>query len=262
MDFTNPTISVREGEEIDEARVLVGRSKKLRSGAASEYRDRQAGSRQRERLAAGQEVELSPPPTPRRLSERVRDLMRRRHYSLRTEKTYIHWMSRFVRHHGGRSPEAMGAEEVVAFLTHLAVERDVSSATQRQALSALLFLYRTVLGRELAGLDLHVRAKSARPSPFTSPAPAIPTRNTNRSLWSECSAPGLAYGSAQLDVRSAMARLAAIIVAIWSPQSFILVARPSHRVDRLLVERRPQGRALRPLAADREADQHTQQREP
>ena len=97
---------------------------------------------------------MSSQPNRQRLSLRVRDVLRRRHYSRRTERSYIDWMSRFVRYHGGRPPEEMGADEVLAFLTHLAVERHVASATQRQALSALLFLYRTVLDRQLHGLDL------------------------------------------------------------------------------------------------------------
>lgn len=109
----------------------------------------------------------SPPaarPSPR-LSERVRDILRTRHYSPRTEKTYIGWMSRFVRFHGRRPPEEMGAPEIVAFLTHLAVDRHVSAATQSQALSALLFLYSNVLGRKLEGLEDTVRARSPRSAP-------------------------------------------------------------------------------------------------
>lgn len=74
-------------------------------------------------------------------------------------------MSRFVRFHRGRPPVEMGTPEVVAFLTHLAVQRKVSSATQRQALSALLFLYRTVLGRDLEGVEAHVRSRGARTAP-------------------------------------------------------------------------------------------------
>jgi len=104
-------------------------------------------------------------PKSRRLSERVREVLRLRHYSPRTEKTYIDWMSRFVRYHGRRAPEEMGAGEVIAFLTYLAVERHVAPATQRQALSALLFLYRVVLGRDLDGIEAHVRARSTRPAP-------------------------------------------------------------------------------------------------
>jgi len=100
-----------------------------------------------------------------RLSVRVRELLRRLHYSPRTEKAYIEWMSRFVRYHNLRPPEEMGTPEVVAFLTHLAVDRHVSAATQRQAVSALLFLYRRVLDRELEGLDAHVRTRITRPAP-------------------------------------------------------------------------------------------------
>ena len=100
-----------------------------------------------------------------RLSERVRDVLRRRHYSPRTEKSYIAWMSRFVWFHDRRQPEEMGAPEIVDFLTHLAVGRRVSSATQRQALSALLFLYRTVLGREIEGIEAHVRSRSVLTAP-------------------------------------------------------------------------------------------------
>ncbi len=103
--------------------------------------------------------------SPQRLSARVRDVLRRRHYSPRTEKAYIDWMSRFVRYQGGRPPEEMGAPEIVAFLTYLAVQRRLSPATQRQALSALLFLYRTVLGRKLDGLDAQVHVRSAPSAP-------------------------------------------------------------------------------------------------
>jgi len=100
-------------------------------------------------------------------------VLRRRHYSHRTEKSYIDWMSRFVRFHGRRAPEEMGAREVVAFLTHLAVERRVSAATQRQALSALLFLYRVVLERDLDGIEAHVRARAVRSAPVVMTASEV-----------------------------------------------------------------------------------------
>jgi integron integrase len=105
------------------------------------------------------------PDQPPRLSQRVRDVLRRRHYSFRTERAYLAWMKRFVLYHGGRHPEQMDAAEVVEFLTHLAVQRRVSAATQRQAQSALVFLYRTVLGRGLEGLEASVRARPSRPVP-------------------------------------------------------------------------------------------------
>ena len=93
-------------------------------------------------------------------------MLRVRHYSYRTEQTYLAWMTRFVRFHDGRHPEAMGTAEVVRFLSHLAVDLEVSPNTQRQAQSALVFLYRSVLGRDLAGLEAVVRARgSERPAP-------------------------------------------------------------------------------------------------
>lgn len=75
--------------------------------------------------------------TPRRLLDRVRDAIRLRHYSVRTEDTYVDWARRFILFHGKRHPESTGAADVEAFLTHLAIERGVAAATQNQAKSAL-----------------------------------------------------------------------------------------------------------------------------
>ena len=97
--------------------------------------------------------------TNRRLIDRVREAIRSRHYSRRTEKTYWYWMRFFIRYHGMRHPAEMGGAEVQAFLSWLATERDVAAATQNQALSALLFLYQKVLGQELPWLDGISRAK-------------------------------------------------------------------------------------------------------
>jgi integron integrase len=94
-----------------------------------------------------------------RLLDQVRAQIRLRHYSIRTETQYVQWIKRFVLFHHKRHPREMGAAEVEAFLSHLAVEGHVASATQNQALSALLFLYRQVLGVELPWLDDVVRAK-------------------------------------------------------------------------------------------------------
>ena len=106
-------------------------------------------------------VRESGPPTahPPRLLDRVREAIRARHYSRRTEKAYIHWIRRFIFFHDKRHPADMGASEVTAFLTSLAVRDNVAASTQNQALSALLFLYREVLGVELPWLDDVVRAK-------------------------------------------------------------------------------------------------------
>ena len=87
-----------------------------------------------------------------------------RHYSRRTEEVYCHWVRRYVRFHQLRHPADLGDEEINAFLTHLAVTEHVSASTQTQALSALLFLYRHVLGREVGELDL-VRANKPRHLP-------------------------------------------------------------------------------------------------
>ena len=88
-----------------------------------------------------------------RLLDRVHEAIRRRYYSRRTEEAYMHWIRRFIFFNGKRHPEVLGEAEVTAFLNHLAAERQVAAATQNQALSAILFLYREVLGRELPWLD-------------------------------------------------------------------------------------------------------------
>jgi hypothetical protein len=89
----------------------------------------------------------------------VRESLRLRHYSRRTELAYVSWIRRFVLFHGKRHPSDLGAAEVTAFLTHLATNRKVSASTQNQALAALLFLYTTVLTVKLPWLDGLVRAK-------------------------------------------------------------------------------------------------------
>ncbi len=94
-----------------------------------------------------------------RLLDQVRDAIRRRHYSYRTEETYVHWIRRFIFFTGKRHPRELGAAEVTAFLNHLASERHVAASTQNQALSALLFLYKEVLGAPLPWLDGLERAK-------------------------------------------------------------------------------------------------------
>ncbi len=94
-----------------------------------------------------------------RLLEQVRNAIRRRHYSYRTEQAYVHWIKRFIYFHDKRHPASMGADEVTAFLTYLARERGVSASTQNQALSSLLFLYGRVLEIKLPWMDGIDRAK-------------------------------------------------------------------------------------------------------
>lgn len=104
-------------------------------------------------------------PKPLTLLAAVRDQMRLRHYSLRTEKSYIDWIRRYIRFCGGRHPRQLGATEITTFLTHLAVDLKVAAATQNQALQALLFLYRSVLQVDLPWLDQIVRATRPRRLP-------------------------------------------------------------------------------------------------
>ena len=94
-----------------------------------------------------------------KLIDRFREAIRSRHFSRRTEKTYWYWVRYFIYFHGKRHPAEMGAAEVAAFLTSLAVQGKVAAFTQNQALSALLFLYREVLSVELPWLDDVIRAK-------------------------------------------------------------------------------------------------------
>src|SRR5262245_24540330 len=101
----------------------------------------------------------APPAQPPKLLDRVRDAIRTRHYSRRTEDAYVHWIVRFIRFHQVRHPGEMGAAEINAFLTHLAVDGHVSASTQNQAFSALLFLYQNVLDVDPGRIAGVVRAK-------------------------------------------------------------------------------------------------------
>ena len=100
-----------------------------------------------------------------RLLDRVRDAIRLRHYSLRTEQAYIGWIKRYIYFHDKKHPDSMGEPEITRFLSYLATQRKVSASTQNQALSSLLFLYKEVLNHELAWLDDVVRAKRPKRLP-------------------------------------------------------------------------------------------------
>ncbi len=115
-----------------------------------------------------------------KLLEQVRACIRVRHYSLRTETAYLGWIKRFILFHGKRHPRELGAAAVEAFLSHLAVEGQVSSSTQNQALAALLFLYKQVLGIELDRLDDVTRAKKPQR------LPTVLSRREVRALLNEC----------------------------------------------------------------------------
>jgi integron integrase len=118
-----------------------------------------------------------PPPIKPKLLHQVRQAIRIRHYSPRTEQAYVHWIRRYIFFHKVRHPAEMGTPELNAFLSHLAVTEHVSASTQTQALSALVFLYRNVLDLEIGLLEGVVRAK--RPARL----PVVLTRDEARRLF-------------------------------------------------------------------------------
>ena len=123
--------------------------------------------------------ESDPSARPPGLLAVARERMRTRHLALRTEQAYLQWMRRYIAFHDRRHPRRLGAPEVEQFLTHLAVRRKVSAATQNQALQALLFLYRQVLEIELPWLNNVTRAGSAKR------LPVVLTREEVRALLAQ-----------------------------------------------------------------------------
>ena len=132
---------------------------------------------------------------PQKLLDQVRSRLRIKHYSIRTEDAYTGWIRRFILFHDKRHPETMGKVEIEAFLSDLAVNRNVSASTQNQALASLLFLYKEVLGIDLPWLDEVTRAK--KPSRL----PTVLTRDEVQHLLAQIADPemslivGLLYGS-------------------------------------------------------------------
>ena len=136
----------------------------------------------------------SPGPDKPKLLDQVRDVIRRKHYSIRTEQCYVDWIRRFILFHGKRHPAQMAELEVTAFLTHLARDGGVGASTQNQALSALLFLYKEVLKQELGWLENVERAKKP------SRVPVVVTRQEVRRVFQHLNGisrlmAGLLYGS-------------------------------------------------------------------
>lgn len=129
-----------------------------------------------------------------KLLDRVRDLIRVRHYSKRTEQAYLRWIKEFIIFHNKRHPSDMGEREVSDFLSHLAVDRQVAAATQNQAMSAIVFLYRCALKRPLDFLDGVERARmpSRLPTVFTRAEVEAILAQLDGSLWIMAS---LLYGS-------------------------------------------------------------------
>ena len=99
-----------------------------------------------------------------KLLDELRSVMRLKHYSLHTEKSYVHWIRRYIYFHKKRHPGEMGAGEVESFLSFLATDQQVSASTQNQALNALVFLYKHVLKMELGSIDA-VRARRGKRLP-------------------------------------------------------------------------------------------------
>ena len=115
---------------------------------------------------------------PRKLLDQVRDVLRLKHYAIRTEEAYTDWIRRFILFHNKRHPRDMGAEEITAFLTHLAVEQNVAASTQNQALAALLFLYREVLRHDLGPVEPVHAQKPQR-------LPVVLTREEVRQIFAQ-----------------------------------------------------------------------------
>ena len=136
-------------------------------------------------------VHPSPTRSQLKLLEQVRDAMRARHYSLRTEEADVRWIKRFILFHDKRHPRDMGLQEVQQFLTHLAVAGHVAASTQSQALNALLFLYQQVLKQDIGWIEEVVHAKQPQRMPvvLTSDEVAAVLRQLGgrRGSWSRCS---------------------------------------------------------------------------
>lgn len=116
-------------------------------------------------MSSAETIATSEIAKPKKLLEQVRDVLRTKHYAYSTEQSYLDWIKRYILFHQKRHPNEMGEAEVEAFLTHLAVDGNVSASTQNQALSALLFLYRHVLKQPLGNSIEAVRAKQSKHLP-------------------------------------------------------------------------------------------------
>ena len=129
-----------------------------------------------------------------KLLDQVRSLIRLKHYSIRTEQAYLHWIRQFILFHNKRHPSEMAEPEITAFLSYLATAKNVSASTQNQALSAILFLYREVLDRPLDRLDHIHRAKKSQRLPlvFTKDEAQAVLAQLDGTLWLMAS---LLYGS-------------------------------------------------------------------
>ena len=116
-----------------------------------------------------------------KLLDNVRENIRVRHYSIRTEEAYVGWIKEYIRYFNKRHPAELGSDEIRAFLSYLAVKRNVASSTQNEALSALLFLYREVLDRQIDWIDDITRANGRRDFRWSLPYARFESRRSRRS---------------------------------------------------------------------------------
>lgn len=130
-----------------------------------------------------------------KLEDRIREACRVRHYSLATERSYVRWYRQFVRWAGLKHPATLGGDRVEAWLSHLATERDVAASTQRQALAAILFLYKQVLGMAMPWLDNITRAKQPHRLPRVLSQPEIKSVLAQLPRTSAGLAVALVYGT-------------------------------------------------------------------
>ncbi len=130
-----------------------------------------------------------------KLEARIREACRVRHYSLSTERAYVLWYKQFVRWSGMKHPATLGGDRVEAWLSHLATERNVSASTQRQALAAILFLYKQVLGMNLPWLENITRAKQPQRLPRVLSQPEIKAVLAHLPRTSAGLAVALVYGA-------------------------------------------------------------------
>jgi len=135
----------------------------------------------RQKRAVGAGIDPTGQPDPPKLMGLLRDTLRSRHHSPRTEEAYCLWVKRYVCFHKLRHPADMGAAEINAFLTHLAIDSKVSASTQNQALCALLFLCRRVFGYDVGNVGDVVRARKSHRVPI------VMTREQARSVLSQMS---------------------------------------------------------------------------
>ena len=140
-------------------------------------------------------IDRSPDAPPLRLLDQVRARIRVKHYALRTEQVYVDWIKRYIKHFDKRHPRDLTAAHVERYLSYLATEREVAASTQNQAKSALLFLYKEVLGMELPWLDEITQAKAPKRLPVVLTQAEVARMMTGVPHGPLKLAAGLLYGS-------------------------------------------------------------------